>query len=190
MIFKEFIIKSNMKKKLIGICIDIRKSTKMVEKFGLKETTIKIKNFIEEIYRKLQKRQSLYKRARHQGDGILFTLPTEDDEKAFDKVKDFLIDILPIIKEAKKQGMDVGIGLDYGDSIEEKIENSPHSDKSLIVGHSISTSVKICSQVPFLHSNGNTYFIKGSREFLNNSNWDEDEIKWNAKKTMGFVELI
>lgn len=180
-------------KKLIGICIDIRKSTKMVEELGLEETTIKIKTFIEKIYSKLQKQQSLYNRARHQGDGILLTLPTNDDEKAFDKVRDFLIDILPIIKENEEGGMDVGVGLDYGDSIEVKIENSPHSDKSLIVGNSISTSVKICSQVPFVHNNGNKYFIKGSNEFLNNSGWsgwDEPEIKWNAKKTMGFVEFI
>ncbi len=80
-------------KKLIGICIDIRKSTKMVEEFGLKKTTTLIKKFIEEIYGELQKRQKLYDRARHQGDGILLTLPTEDDKQAFETVRSFLIDI-------------------------------------------------------------------------------------------------
>ncbi len=159
----------------------------MVDDFGLKKTTELIKDFIEKIYSKLQKYPSLYNRARHQGDGILLTLLTEDDKKAFEKVRCFLIDIMPIIESFD---VDVGVGLDYGDSIEVKIENSPHTDKSLVVGNSISTSVKICSQVPFKHNDGNKYFIKGSKEFLIASEWDEDEIKWNAKKTMGFVKFI
>ncbi len=97
---------------------------------------------------------------------------------------------MPILEKHDNLGVHAGVGLDYGDSIEVNIENSPHTDKSLIVGNSISTSVKICSQVPFDHIDGNRYFIKASSGFLDNSDWGEKEIKWNAKKIMGFVKFI
>lgn len=178
-------------RKLIGICIDIRKSTKMVDEFGLEETTELISSFIEDVYSCLQNYESLQKRARHQGDGILITLHTKDDENAFNKVKSFISELSNIILEHTTEYFKVGVGLDYNDSIETKIKYSPKEDKSLVVGNSLSTSVKICNQVPFTFLNSHIYFIKASKKYMDASNWKEDEqienIYFNSKKTMAFI---
>ncbi|MGL5438361.1 MAG: hypothetical protein ACRDA7_01350 [Metamycoplasmataceae bacterium] len=175
-------------KELIGICIDIRKSTKLVNEKGLEKAAKLIINFIEQIYKELQKVKNIENRARHQGDGVLISLPIKDNEKVFNHVKDLLKNILPIIKNEKN--FDVGIGIDLGLSIEERIEGSPHRDKTLIVGNSLSTSVKVCSQVPFRNGLNNKYYIKATKSFLSKANWEEDQLKWNAKKTMAFVNFL
>lgn len=181
----------NKIRKLIGICIDIRKSTKMVDELGLEKTTELISSFIEKVYSCLQKYESLQKRARHQGDGILITLHTKDDENAFNKVKSFISELSTIILEHTTEYFKVGVGLDYNDSIETRIRNSPSGDYSLVVGNSLSTSVKICSQVPFTFPNSDIYFIKASKKYIDASNWKEDEqintIHLNSKNTMAFI---
>lgn len=177
---------------LIGLCIDVRNSTKMIAEFDLKETFEIISSFITDIYKILNKPDNkIFKdRSIHQGDGVIITMPLENDEK-FKKTLKLVIDLEKIIKRGTKPNFKIGMSLDFDNCIEGRVKETPYDEENLIIGNSISRATKICSQVPFKR-NLETFVIKASKEFVSKSKITNDErfkVDKNAKGTMYFIAV-
>jgi hypothetical protein len=156
----------------ISLCVDIRNSTRLHDKFNDKALPAKIvATFISKCYLKCED-SKVFNNYIYAGDGLIAIALADNNKKAFKKVLDAAIAISDIIDEFNKEYsiFNAGIGIAFDKTVKIKVKNLPKSfNNQLYVGDSVAISSKICSSLPLKNSKyPNAIYIGMNKAFANN----------------------
>jgi len=166
-----------IKEECLAISIDIRNSTQLYEKYGIKKAAEIIAEFMDKCYVIMTKDNNFFSNIIYAGDGMIGVAYADDNKQAFDKMFEISLDLKKVILEYKDD-FEAGIGMAYGETAIIKVKNlRKDKNNTLYTGYSVAPAAKLCKLMPFQHIElDEKSYIALSKEFykkLSEANQDK-----------------